>query len=140
MPLEIWSNGSSVASNNFVALLRDTTSYPSVFHRLLRSPPLSSGPADCQQALVGRRRRRRYTHEFKAQVVAVCQGQGVSLAAIALQHKVNANLLRRWVEQAEGNGRELVAGSDVAVRSAVAPAFVPVSYDTGNVRPAEIRV
>jgi transposase len=52
MPLEIWSNGSSVASNNFVVLLRDTTSYPNVFHHLLRSPPLSSGPADCQQALV----------------------------------------------------------------------------------------
>jgi hypothetical protein len=57
MPLEIWSNGSSAASNNFVALLRDTTSYPNVFQHLLRSPPLSSGPADCQQALVNPRPR-----------------------------------------------------------------------------------
>jgi hypothetical protein len=32
-------------------LLRDTISYPNVFHHLLRFPPLSSGPADCQQAL-----------------------------------------------------------------------------------------
>jgi hypothetical protein len=50
----IWSNGSSVASNNSVALLRDT-SYPYVFHHLLRFPPLSSGPADCQQTLVPHR-------------------------------------------------------------------------------------
>ncbi|MEM5300202.1 IS66 family insertion sequence element accessory protein TnpB, partial [Burkholderia sp. JPY481] len=32
--------------------------------------------------------------------MAACQGPGVSLAAIALHHKLNANLLRRWVEQA----------------------------------------
>ena len=88
----------------------------------------------------GRRRRHRYSVEFKAQVVAACQGSGVSLAAIALHHKLNANLLRRWVEQAEGNERFLVSRSDVAVQSAVAPAFVPLPLDTKNVRPAEIRV
>jgi transposase-like protein len=88
----------------------------------------------------GRRRRRRYSVEFKAQVVAACQGPGVSLAAIALHHKLNANLLRRWVEQAERNERVLVARSDVAVPSAAAPAFVPVPLETRNVRPAEIRV
>lgn len=82
----------------------------------------------------GRRRRRRYSVEFKAQVVALCQGPGVSLAAIALHHKLNANLLRRWVEQAEINERVLVARSDVA------PAFVPLPLDTKNVRPAEIHV
>ncbi|WP_096721892.1 transposase [Paraburkholderia acidicola] len=42
-------------------------------------------------------RRRRYSVEFKAHVVAACQGPGVSLAAIAFLHKLNANLLRRWV-------------------------------------------
>lgn len=56
----------------------------------------------------GRRRRRHYSVEFKAQVVAACQRPGVSLAAIALHHKLNVNLLRRWVEQAEGNERFLV--------------------------------
>ncbi len=65
-----------------------------------------------EEAPVGRRRRRRYSVEFKAQVVAACQGPGVSLAAIALHHKLNANLLRRWVEQAEGNERFLVSRSD----------------------------
>ncbi|WP_193789185.1 transposase, partial [Paraburkholderia atlantica] len=58
-----------------------------------------------EEAPVGRRRRRRYSVEFKAQVVAACRRPGVSLAAIALDHWLNANLLRRWVEQAEGNAR-----------------------------------
>ncbi|WP_408320336.1 transposase [Paraburkholderia sp. RL17-347-BIC-D] len=48
-----------------------------------------------QDAPSGRRKRRRYTNEFKAEVVAACQGPGVSVAAIALMHKLNANLLRR---------------------------------------------
>jgi transposase len=93
-----------------------------------------------EEAPPGRRRRRRYSVEFKAQVVAACHGPGVSLAAIALHHKLNANLLRRWVEQAEVNERVLVARSDVAVPSPAAPAFVPVALETRNVRPAEIRV
>ncbi|MFP3624926.1 transposase, partial [Burkholderia sp. SIMBA_051] len=49
-----------------------------------------------------RRRRRRYSEEFKAGVVAACHGTGVSVAAVALEHRLNANLLRRWIDQAEG--------------------------------------
>jgi transposase-like protein len=95
-----------------------------------------------EEVPIGRRRRRRYSQEFKAQVVAASQGPGVSLAAIALHHKLNANLLRRWVEQAEGNGRLQVPSGDVAVQAAAAsaPAFVPIPLDTRNVRAAEIRV
>jgi transposase-like protein len=88
----------------------------------------------------GRRRRRRYSVEFKARVVAACQGPGVSLAAIALHYRLNANLLRRWVEQADGNEHVPVARSDVGVPSAVAPAFVPVPLEARNVRLAEIHV
>jgi transposase len=72
--------------------------------------------------------------------VAACQGPGVSLAAIALHHKLNANLLRRWVEQAEGNERFLVARSEVSVPSAAAPAFVSLPLETRNARTGEIRV
>ncbi|WP_184144297.1 transposase [Paraburkholderia atlantica] len=38
----------------------------------------------------------------KAQVVAACQGTEVSVTAVALEHELNANLLRRWIDQAEG--------------------------------------
>lgn len=88
-----------------------------------------------EEVPLGRRRRRRYSVEFKAQAVAACQGPGVSLAAIALHYKLNANLLRRWVEQAERNDCVLVARSDVA-----APAFVPLPLETRNAPPAEIRI
>ncbi|MFT0175064.1 transposase, partial [Paraburkholderia mimosarum] len=49
-----------------------------------------------------RRRRRRYSEEFKARVLAACHGTGVSVAAVALEHRLNATLLRRWSDQAEG--------------------------------------
>ena len=48
-----------------------------------------------------RRRRRRHSAEFKAQVVAACRKPGVSVAAVALDPRLNANLLRRWVVAAE---------------------------------------
>lgn len=55
----------------------------------------------------GRQRRRRHSDEFKAQVVAECARPGVSIAAIALHHGLNANLLRRWVAQAGVVGEEV---------------------------------
>jgi transposase len=38
---------------------------------------------------------------FKEEAVGACQQAGVSVAAVALARGVNANLLRRWVAQAE---------------------------------------
>ena len=51
--------------------------------------------------LIKRRRRRRHSAEFKAEAVAACCQPGVSIAAVALSRSVNANLLRRWVVEAE---------------------------------------
>ena len=48
-----------------------------------------------------RRRRRRHSAEFKAEAVAACRQPGVSIAAVAMSRSVNANLLRRWVAEAE---------------------------------------
>jgi transposase len=42
-------------------------------------------------------RRRRHSAEFKAQAVKACMRPGVSIAAVALHYRLNANLLRRWV-------------------------------------------
>lgn len=50
-----------------------------------------------KQGLRAGRRRRHHSAEFKAKVVEECRGAGVSLAAVALAHGLNANLLRRWV-------------------------------------------
>ena len=49
----------------------------------------------------GRRRRRHHSVFFKAEAVGECQQPGVSIAAVALARGLNANLLRRWVNEAE---------------------------------------
>ena len=80
------------------------------------------------------RRRRRHSEEFKAEIVAACRRPGVSSAAVALAHSINANLLRRWVreaERAEGMtvklpepatlGREAFLALPVAARPASGP-------------------
>ena len=51
--------------------------------------------------LMGRRRRRRHTSEFKATVIEECLRPGVSIAAVALAHGLNANMLRKWVIDSE---------------------------------------
>ena len=53
----------------------------------------------------GRRRRRSYSAEFKAEAVAACRKPGASTAAAALERSINANVLRRWVVEAEGAER-----------------------------------
>src|SRR5690606_36389310 len=52
----------------------------------------------------GRRRRRTFDPAFTAELVAACQYPGVSVAAIALEHGLNANLLRGWVPAHERYG------------------------------------
>jgi len=50
------------------------------------------------QAAPGRRRRV-HSAEFKAQAVQASQQPSVSMAAVAMAHDINANLLRRWVHE-----------------------------------------
>lgn len=80
----------------------------------------------------GRRRRRRHSAEFKADVVAACCQAGASIASVALANGINANLARRWVLDAEapvdGTPRRLPAPTKKALAD-VAPAtmnFVPL--------------
>ena len=72
----------------------------------------------------GRRRHRKHSAEFKAQVVAACSAPGVSAAAVAMANGVNANLARRWVVEAERRGDAVMAPR--AASGAVANAFVPL--------------
>ena len=46
-------------------------------------------------------RRRRHSAAFKAEAVRACRHPGVSIAAVALHYRLNANLLRRWVADHE---------------------------------------
>ena len=49
-----------------------------------------------------RKTRRSYTKEFKARVVSECQSDGKSIAQVALEHQINANLIHKWCRQIEG--------------------------------------
>ncbi|MGV8920824.1 MAG: IS66-like element accessory protein TnpA [Pseudomonas sp.] len=43
------------------------------------------------------RERKSYPKSFKIQVVQECEQPGVSVAAIAMMHGINANVVRRWI-------------------------------------------
>jgi transposase len=49
----------------------------------------------------GRRARRSFTEEYKAEVVALCRGSEKSMAEIARDLDLTESSLRRWVSQAE---------------------------------------
>jgi transposase len=40
--------------------------------------------------------RRRYSTEFKRQVMAECAEPGASVASVALSHGINANVVHKW--------------------------------------------
>lgn len=48
---------------------------------------------------VNRTGRRTYSREYKLEIVQECRVPGVSVAGVALSHRINANLLRRWIVQ-----------------------------------------
>lgn len=80
--------------------------------------------------LMGRRRRRRHSAQFKATVIQECLRPGVSMAAVALAHGLNANMLRKWVVEAEPKvepPRALPAKAKVATASEPVPSFVPLA-------------
>ena len=88
----------------------------------------------------GRRRRRLHSDEFKANAVASCTQPGMSMAAVAMANGVNANLLRRWVRQAEMTPATKVLGTtamDIAKAQEPKPLFVPVTLPVANA-PAQL--
>ncbi len=85
----------------------------------------------------GRRRRRSYSAEFKAEAVAACRKPGASTAAAALERSINANVLRRWVveaERAEGlsvTPRSLLPPSGPSAKGSFVPLpMLPKAVDT----------
>ena len=43
--------------------------------------------------------RRTFTAEFKHQLIQQCQQPDKSVAKVAMQHQINANLLHKWISQ-----------------------------------------
>lgn len=70
-------------------------------------------------------RRRRFSREFKAQIVAQCQEPGVSVSRISLDNGLNANMVRRWIKEARR----------VPKAPATTPEFVPVNLPAATSSP-----
>ncbi len=69
------------------------------------------------------RKRRQYAPEFKAQLVAESQNPEASVARIALDNDLNANLLRRWITESKQTGQQpSPAFETINLPAAVAPA------------------
>jgi len=88
-----------------------------------------------QQPEAGRRRRRLHSDEFKADAVSAALQPGVSMASVALARGINANLLRRWVREAE-----MPAARTVTKVAAVAQTFLPVQLPEPAAPTGEIRI
>ncbi len=73
--------------------------------------------------------RRRHDAEIKAKVLAACSEAGASIAAVALAHGLNANLVRKW-----RHGRGLMRAG-IAAPSSAMPATPALSPGSGGVPP-----
>ena len=80
--------------------------------------------------------RRRHSDDLKAQVLHECSQPGASVAAIALRHNLNANLVHKWRRRAR---RNLVAQQLPAPAPFIALPMHPVS-EPASVPPADIRI
>ncbi|RMU76798.1 Transposase [Pseudomonas syringae pv. apii] len=75
------------------------------------------------------RQRKSYPKSFKTQVVQECEQLGVSVAAIAMSHGINANVVRRWIPLYRDQ------------QAVALPAFIPlkVAPVEPNIRPKRQR-
>ena len=80
------------------------------------------------QAPGDRRRRRSHSDEFKARAIASAAQPGVSMASVALSLGINANLLRRWVRDAEAPSGRGVEGKSPKALPGSEPGASPASF------------
>ena len=109
----------------------------SIVHIMLKTSEISRYSAP--------RTHRTYTAQFKAELVAACGQPGVSIAALAGQHAMNANVLHRWLKEHRLSGRhQLAAHSPAAAPETASPlaAFIPLQLPAPAQQPEtrEIKV
>lgn len=92
-----------------------------------------------------RSNRRVHSGEFKAQVLTECRQPGASVAAVAVAHGLNPNVVRKWLA---GHGLKRM-GDSASVPAPQAPAlrFIPVKLTAPDHRrapashvPGDIRI
>jgi transposase len=77
----------------------------------------------------GRVRRRRHSAAFKSEVINACMQPGVSMAAIALHYRLNANMVRNWVSAHEERPvAEPISASASGARAEFIPLPLPSTH------------
>ncbi len=80
-----------------------------------------------------------YDEEAKRELVEACLQPGASIAKLARDYGVNANLLHTWISlDRKGRGGAMVAASPL-LQESLAAAFVPVVAKTSE-SPRELRL
>lgn len=77
-----------------------------------------------------RRTHRTYSPQFKAELVAACQQPGTSIAALALQQGINANLLHRWLKEYRQGLHRLDDPVATVLHQMQPPTFIPLEWGT----------
>ena len=72
--------------------------------------------------------RRWYTSQFKDEIVTRCLQPGTSVSGIAVEHGLNPNMVRKWIERAHKENRKIAPLLPVVLADArPAPAAAPPS-------------
>lgn len=87
-----------------------------------------------------RRTRRRHSAEFRASVIEACRQPGVSMAAVALANGLNANMLRKWVQEADHREVSVPIRAEGAPALAAVGGFVPLSTPVAAVKDIRIEL
>jgi len=62
--------------------------------------------------------RRWYTSQFKGEIVARCLQPGASVSGIAVEHGLNPNMVRKWIERTHKETRKLAPLLPVVLNAA----------------------
>jgi transposase-like protein len=92
--------------------------------------------------VVGQKRdgRCRYDPQLKQELIRQCMLPGVSVARMAMQHGINANLLRTWITKAQSSKAITVQRAVSETAAQDVQAFVPVQVqaDAEVATPAKV--
>jgi transposase-like protein len=77
-------------------------------------------------------RRRRHSPELKSRVIAACQEPGVSVSRVALDHGLNANMVRTWIKAA--NAQPSSQSTSFVPLALPAPRPTPPKVAEGTIR------
>ena len=88
-------------------------------------------------------RRRHYSAELKARVVADCEVPGASVAKVAMSHGINANIVHRWRElrrRVHGASLKTSNTATVPAPTSFVPITLPAATPSAAAATADIRI